>query len=227
MWIVTCNIFVADRAGFRGFLSVTWDSSVNTAVGNGARTAAYHQIELFLEHHFVRNTLVLQPFKEVEHFLRNVLAKQLRRILVFPLVIVRFLLCVKVSSGQLGVGHVEGFCRIQPLFTTQRELTGQVALTKIVQPIGCVNIMAAVELDLSLLVLSQRAVDVERNSGFTNVHSEVRFDCFQGQPHLAIVHQVILIEENPTVTERGVLPALVTTNDDEIVDRLDFLRREA
>ena len=226
MRVVACNIFVADRASFRGFLSVTWDSSVNTAVSNGARTAAYHQIELFLEHHFVRNTLVLQPFEEVEHFLRNVLTKQLRRILIFPLVIVRLLLCVKVSSGQLGVGHVEGFCRIQPLFTTQRELTGQIALTKIVQPVGCVNIVSAVELDLLLLVLSQRAVDVKRNGGFTNVHSEVRFDCFQGQPHLAIVHQVILIEENPTVTERGVLPALVTTNDDKIVDRLDFLRRE-
>ena len=226
MWIVACNIFVADRAGFRGFLSVTWDSSVNTAIGDGARTAAYHQIELFLEHHFVRNTLVLQPCEEVEHFLRNVLTKQLRRILIFPLVIVRLLLCVEVSSGQLGVGHVESFCGIQPLFTTQRELTGQVALTKIVQPVGCVNIVSAVELDLLFLVLSQRAVDVKRNGGFTNVHSEVRFDCFQGQTHLAIVHQVILIEENPAVTERGVLPALVTTNDDKIVDRLDFLRRE-
>ena len=97
---------------------------MNTAVGDGARTTAYHQIELFLEHYFVRNTLILQPFEEVEHFLRNVLAKQLRRILIFPLVIVRFLLCVKVSSGQLGVGHVKSFCRIQTLFTTQRELTG-------------------------------------------------------------------------------------------------------
>ena len=227
MWIVACNIFVADRASFRGFLSVTWDSPVNTTVGDGARTAAYHQIKFFLEHHFVRNSLVLQPFEEVEHFLRNVLTKQLRRILIFPLVIVRLLLCVKVSSGQLGVGHVEGFCRIQPLFTTQRELTGQVALTKIVQSVGCINIMAAVELDLSLLVLSQRAVDVKRNSGFTNVHSEVRFDCFQGQPHLAIVHQIVLVEENPAVTERGVLPSLVTTNDDKIVDCLDFLRRKA
>ena len=86
--------------------------------------------------------------------------------------------------------------------------------------------MAAVELDLSLLVLSQRAVDVERNSGFTNVHSEVRFDCFQGQTHLAIVHQIVLVEENPAVTERGVLPALVTSNDNKIVDRLNFPRRE-
>ena len=54
---------------------------MNTAIGDGARTAAYHQIELFLEHHFVRNTLVLQPFEEVEHFLWNVLTKQLRRYL--------------------------------------------------------------------------------------------------------------------------------------------------
>lgn len=52
---------------------------MNTTVGDGTRTAAYHQIELFLEHHFVRNTLILQPFEEVEHFMRNVLTKQLRR----------------------------------------------------------------------------------------------------------------------------------------------------
>lgn len=80
---------------------------------------------------------------------------------------------------------------------------------------------------LGLLVLCQRAIDVERHGGFSNVHSEVGFDCFQGQTHLAIVHQVILVEENPAVTERGVLPTLVTTNDDEIVECLDFLRREA
>ena len=210
MRVVACNIFVADRTGFRGFLTVTGDSSVNTAIGNRTWTIANHDFELFLEHYLVRDRSVFQPFKEIEHFLRNILPKQLVRVAILTLVIVGSLLCVKVGGSQFGIGHVKGFRRVDTLFLTQGQFAGQVALSQIVKCVGSVNIVVAVKLNLVLLLLGQWTVNIEGNRSLSNVHAKVSFNRFQGQTHLAIVHEVVLVEENTAVTKRCVFPPLMT-----------------
>ena len=224
--VVAGNIFIADRTGFGGFFSVTGDSSVNTTVGNRARTIAYHDFELFLEHHFVRNAPVFQAIKESEYLRGNILPKQLGRVLVFTLVIMGLLFCVQIGSSQLGIGHIQSLFFTNTLFMTKGAFTEQIALSQIVQFIGSVNIVVTVELDFFLFRFGQRTVNVEGHGCFTNVHAKVSFNRFQGQTHLAIVHEIILVKENPALSQYGVFPPLMPVHDDKIVDRLNFFGRE-
>ena len=50
------------------------------------------------------------------------------------------------------------------------------------------------------------------------------FNGFQGQPHLAIVHKIILVKIDPALTESGVFPPFMSLHDDEIIDRFDLFR---
>ena len=120
------------------------------------------------------------------------------------------LLCVKVGGSKFGIGHVKGFRRVDTLFLTQGQFAGQVALSQIVKCVGSVNIVVAVKLNLVLLLLGQWTVNIEGNRSLSNVHAEVSFNRFQGQTHLAIVHEVVLVEENTAVTKWCVFPPLMT-----------------
>ena len=85
--------------------------------------------------------------------------------------------------------------------------------------------MLTVKDDLFQFFGGQWPIKIEGHSGFPNIHTQVRFDCFQGQPHLAIVHEVILVKVNPALTEIRVFPPLMPLDDDEIIDHLHLFRR--
>lgn len=137
----------------------------------------------------------------------------------------RFRLCVKVGSSQLGIGHIEGLCRVNTFLFAQGQFAGQVALSKVIQLIGCVYIMLAVEDDLFQLFGSNGLSRIERHSGFPNIHTQVSFYCFQGQSHLAIVHEVVLVKVYPALSKIRVFPSLMALDDNEIIDHFHLFRR--
>ena len=153
---------------------------MNTSVGNRARAISHGDLQLFLEHYLIGNAHVFQPVKEVKHLLRDILLQQGRWVLVLTLVIVGLRFCVKVSCGQLGIGHIEGLCWVNSLFFPQSKFAGKITLPQIVQLVSCVYIMLAVKNDFIKFLLSERPVDVKTYRCFSNIHPQVRFNGFQG-----------------------------------------------
>ena len=83
---------------------------MDSSVGKHRGAAVHILFQLALEQYIVRNGRVVHPIKEIEYLLRNVFTKQVGRVLILSLVRPRAVraLCIKVASGQLGIGHGQG-----------------------------------------------------------------------------------------------------------------------
>ena len=196
---------------------------MDSTVGKHRGASEHILFQLAFEQHIVRDFGVVHPIKEVEHLLGDVLTEQVRRVLVLALVRPRAVraLCVKVTGGQLGVGHGQGLGIVQVLDAAQVELVLQIALTGLDELRRGFHIMLAVEYRLLQFFLCQRVVDIEIHGGFLHRHSKVSLDGFQGKTLLGIVPNVHIVEPILNLLHEGVFPP-VMPRDQEIVQFLDF-----
>ena len=99
--------------------------------------------------------------------------------MIIPLVIVSMGLCIEVSCGQLCVGHIQRFGVGDILDTTEGQFVFEIILTDVEYLLRSIYIVGAVENGLFEFLLGERAVNVEIDLSFLNIHTEMGLDCFE------------------------------------------------
>ena len=222
--IVACHIPVSDRPILRGFLPIAWNGAVYSSVCQGAGASSDHDLQLFGEHHIIRDGHIVYSLEEGKDLRGNVLRHQSGGVTVFPLIVVGLSFGIQIGGGQLSIGHIQRPGVRDVLLSAQSDLVLQIVLPQREQLIGGEHIMLAIEDHLIKFLLGERMIDVEVNRCLPDVHTQVSFDGLQTQAHLAIIHQVKAVKEHLVLLEEGVLPSVVTVNDDEVIDGLDHNR---
>ena len=100
----------------------------------------------------VRNVWVMQLVKEVKYFLRNILPKQLIRVLIISFVCPWFLwfLGLQIHACQFGMGHVHSLSVSQTTLPSYSRFVIQITLPQLEKNLCCVHIVLTVVSSLCL-----------------------------------------------------------------------------